>query len=379
VIVGALLLVGMAAFLAHAFLGTPEWPAAVGVWAAAVGAWDRVDGPTRRLTGLLLAAGAVAETVAVARGASLDPVAMAVINLPIVGLFIGVAFLSLVGAGRAAPAVEAADPAPSPAPVRDGLWPTAASIHLLGAVINMSMAAIAGDRMARDGRLARREAVLLARCYCAAAFWSPFFVAAAVAHTYAPGADPRLTIPLGIAGAVVALGLTAREVRGLAPGTPFPGFRPDARALVLTGVLLILVLAGKAVFPALPMVVIVTAVTPPVALALMRRDDRAGAVGRLLGTTLPATSGQVVLFLAAGVFAHGIASALSGIDGLADAGFAPGPWLYPLVTATLVAAAYGGAPRSRACCCPSAPIRRCCPSPSSPAGPWARRWRPCRA
>ncbi|HSG91893.1 MAG TPA: hypothetical protein VLA56_21945 [Pseudomonadales bacterium] len=349
---GILLLVGMAAFLASAFLDAPRWPAAAAIWMAAVLAWPRVDGTTRRLSAALLVAGGAALALTLAGGGDVDPVAMMVINLPIVGLFIGVAFLSLVAAPaieaeateRSAPADDGTQVRAAEAPGRDGLWSTMLAVHLFGAVINMSMAAIAGDRMARGGTLGRTEATVLARVYCGAAFWSPFFVAAAVAHTYAPDADPFLTVPLGLLGASAALLLSAREVRALGPDYRFPGFAPDRRAMLLTGTLLVLVLIVKWLQPAMPMVVIVTAVTPPVALALLPAAARVGAGMRLLRGTLPATSSQVVLFLAAGVFAYGLSGLLGQwMDGGAASATALAPWVYPLGVLVIVLAAYLGA------------------------------------
>lgn len=336
-VLGTLLLAALLAFLASAFTPLPQGPAVVLIWLAGILAYRAVDGPTRRLALALLLAGAAATGGGVLLGSGFDPVAMGGINLPIIALFLGVAFLSLVGA-------EAPAPVSAPVPARrGGLWRTMAAIHLIGAVINMSMVAIAGDRLARDGSLGRREAVLLARVYCAAAFWSPFFVAAAVVHTYAPEAEASVYLPLGVLGALAAFALTAREVRRLSAEQALPDFRPDAAAWRLTLALLGAALLLDRLLPALPMVVIVAAVTPPLALLLMPHDDPGGSGRRLLGSTLPATASQVVLFLAAGVFAYGIASfippALKALDLLPTG--VPLP-VYPLVTGGIILAAYAG-------------------------------------
>lgn len=346
--IGALLLAGMCAFLASAFGLLPAWPAGVLVWAGALTGWLRVDAATRRLSLALAVAGAAALLTAWWTGASLAPLPtlerLLTINLPIVGLFVGVAFLSLAG-GTAGGERDGMDPAPARS---GGLFSTLAAVHLVGAVINLSMTALAGDRMARDGRLGRREAIVLARGHCAAAFWSPFFVAAAVAHTYAPGADPALTVPLGIVGALLALAATAADVRRSRDdeerATPFFGIVPDRRALTLTGLLLASALGLKLLLSDLPMVIVVTAVTPPIALAMMPRSERDGVTRRLLGSTLPTTTGQVLLFLAAGVFAHGLATLLGGgllplPEDLSEVPFA----VYPAVVAVTVVAGYLGA------------------------------------
>ncbi|WP_321154265.1 hypothetical protein, partial [Serratia nevei] len=81
---------------------------------------------------------------------------------------------------------------------RKGLWSTMASLNLLGAVINLSVLFIIGDRLERGGTLERRQVLVLSRIFCAAAFWSPFFVAMAVALTYAPGLQLSRILPFGV-------------------------------------------------------------------------------------------------------------------------------------------------------------------------------------
>lgn len=346
-LIGSLMLFALLAFLASVFAGAPEWPAAAAIWLAALLGWRLVDAMTLRLSLILLALGGAAVGFAAQRGGETDLLAMLVINLPIIGLFLGVAFLSLVGASQ--PSSGAGDAAERRATGPQGnLWTTLGAVHLIGAVINLSMTAMSGDRMARDGGLGRREAIVLARAHCAAAFWSPFFVAAAVVHTYAPGAAASVTVPLGIIGALAALLLTARDVRrpvdATEAATPFIGIVPETRALVLTGALLIAALGLNALLGDVPMVIVVTAVTPPLALLFMPAAARAGAFERLLRTTLPASIGQVVLFLAAGVFATGIASLLSGAPGLFAAFEGEvALWMYPLATASIIVAGYLGA------------------------------------
>lgn len=327
------MLAAFIAFLASVYSPLGPGPAALLITLASVLAWFRIDQASRRLVAGLSLAGILSTVGAVRQGGELDLVAMAAINLPIISLFLGVAFLSLIGeavGGR----VESG---------RGGFLKTIASIHFIGAIINMSMVAIAGDRMARNGTLGRREAILLARCYTAAAFWSPFFVAAAVAHTYAPEAQSRIFIPLGIAGAVMACVLTAWEVRRLAPDQPVPVFSPDRNAIILTTALLVAALALKAVMPDVAMVIIVATVTPPLALILMPRRAPSEAASQLLRSTLPATASQVALFFAAGLFAQG----MSGLIGMQLEGMERLPeamplWAYPLATAVIIAAAYLG-------------------------------------
>jgi hypothetical protein len=61
-----------------------------------------------------------------------------------------------------------------------------ASLNLLGAVINLSVLFIIGDRLERNGTLERRQVMVLSRIFCAAAF-GPLLRRHGGGLTYAPG------------------------------------------------------------------------------------------------------------------------------------------------------------------------------------------------
>jgi hypothetical protein len=332
------------AYLAHVFVDVPVWPALAASWVAAARGWPGIDPPMRRLATALLLAGTVLLAAVWLAGFEPRLESALGINMPVVALFVGISFLSLVGQtldteqrppGGATAASNGASSASS-------VWRTMAHVNLIGGVINLSMVTIVGDRIRRGPALDRAQTIALVRSYCAAAFWSPFFVAAAVAATYAPGSDPRVTVPLGACAALVALWVTARDVRVLGAGT-FAGYRPDRMALLMSIGLVFAVLSIGSLAPAPSVVVIVAAVSPPFALALMPRADRGARLYGLLTQTLPATSSQVVLFLAAGVFAHGAALALTSFVDLAalDAVVLPVTG-YSAVIALIVLGAYAG-------------------------------------
>jgi hypothetical protein len=341
---GFLLVFALLAYLAHVFVGAPVWPALAASWSAAVWGWPGVDPPMRRLaTTLLLAGTALLAAVWLAGNEPGFESALG-INMPVVALFVGISFLSLVGqaldTGQRPHEVVAA--ASNGAGTASSVWRTMAHVNLIGGVINLSMVTIVGDRIRRGPALDRAQTIALVRSYCAAAFWSPFFVAAAVAATYAPGSNPVVTVPLGASAALVALWVTARDVRALGAGT-FAGYRPDRMALLMSIGLVLAVLSIGSLAPALSVVVIVAAVSPPFALALMPRTDRGARLRGLLTQTLPATSPQVILFLAAGVFAHGAALALTSFIDLAALHAVVLPVAgYSAVIALIVLGAYVG-------------------------------------
>jgi hypothetical protein len=221
------------------------------------------------------------------------------------------------------------------------------SVHLVGAVINLAAAALVGDSFARNRqevpRLTRAEALAITRPYCAAAFWSPFFVATAVAQTDAPAAKASVTLPLGFLAAAGALLITYLTLRREGAGAHLGAFQLGRRALWLTAVLLLAVLGGKAIYPDVSVVVMVATLAPPLAFLALPRGQWAAAGQALLAEKLPSTAAQHVLFLAAGVFAFGVSTLLDGwLAGQGGEAFVLGPWAYPLTTAAIVATAYLG-------------------------------------
>ena len=237
-------------------------PAAVLAWVAGVLVLPRVDQGTRRVAGVLLLLGISCAALAWSQGFGPDTLTglgrAFTINLPILALFLGVAFLGLLPAEASRSEARGM-----------GLLGVLLSVHLVGAVINLAAAALVGDSFARNRReaprLTRAEALAITRPYCAAAFWSPFFVATAVAQTYAPSAKASVTLPLGFLAAAGALLITYLTLRREGAGAHLGAFQLGRRALWLTAVLLLAVLGGKAIYPEVSVVVMVATLAPPLA------------------------------------------------------------------------------------------------------------------
>lgn len=188
-----------------------------------------------------------------------------------------------------------------------------ASLNLLGAVINLSVLFIIGDRLERGGTLERRQVMVLSRLFCAAAFWSPFFVAMAVALTYAPGVQLASILPFGLLAVLLAMGLTAWQVERLGVAD-FAGYPLRLQTLGLPVALALLVLLIKQIWPELGILAVIALVAPLLALLFMPRAGRKVALKRQVVEHFPAIGGQLVLFLGAGLLAAGINSVLSIID-----------------------------------------------------------------
>ena len=98
-------------------------------------------------------------------GASLSPGDWLLPNINMLTMFAAVSTLNLATSGLLTGTASWSG--------RKGLWSTMASLNLLGAVINLSVLFIIGDRLERNGTLERRQVMVLSRIFCAAAFWSP--------------------------------------------------------------------------------------------------------------------------------------------------------------------------------------------------------------
>lgn len=338
--VGWLLLLTLLAFLGASYGPLSSLPAAVLAWVAGCLVLPRVDQGTRRVAGVLLLLGIGCAALAWSQGfgpETLTGLGRAfTINLPILALFLGVAFLGLLPAEASRSEARGM-----------GLLGLLLSVHLVGAVINLAAAALVGDSFARNRReaprLTRAEALAITRPYCAAAFWSPFFVATAVAQTYAPSAKTSVTLPLGFLAAAGALLITYLTLRREGAGAHLGAFQLGRRALWLTAVLLLAVLGGKAIYPEVSVVVMVATLAPPLAFLGLPRGQWASGGQALLVEKLPSTAAQHVLFLAAGVFAFGVSTLLDGwLAGQGGGGFALRLWAYPVTTAAIVATAYLG-------------------------------------
>jgi len=326
-LMGALVLLS----LAHgARSGMPAWPAGLAAWGAGFALWPRLDRKQRRFATVLCALGGVALAAALARGVAPRWVGLLTQNTPLLGMLAAVSFLQLVGIGQG-------DARPLPRGPR-ALWQTIAGVHVFGAVINMSVVFIVVERLAQSGRLTQRQAVAVARGFLSAALWSPFFAAMAVALTYAPGA--RLA-EVALAGAPLAAAVLWLAVRTLPPprdGEPdaFVGFPMRPSALWLPLVLTVVVSAGHFVLPAWSSLAIIggaaLAISAIAAIAASGPADGVERIGAHASRRLPAMSGELVLFLAAGVFATGLQALMQ-----AESGWLPFARFGPLQAAIVLA------------------------------------------
>ena len=210
---------------------------------------------------------------------------------------------------------------------RAAFWQTLFGVHLFGAVINFSAIGIVGDRLSAHRPLSTLQALTLSRGFCLAAHWSPFFAAMGVALTKAPGSQWMVMAAVGIPVVLVVLLLTGWQMSRRAGIEAFPGYPIRAGALALPLLLAAGTMAARHAWPEIPILTTIALMSLLVTLLLLllRRGTAAG--GELLDQVrvgLPRMSGEMALFLAAGVLAAGVTSLVATeFPGLTVSRFGP--------------------------------------------------------
>ena len=330
---GMLILFGM--FMVSAdLIGLPVFRSGAGLayWLAAGLLWPGLSPRNRLQAGLLLLVGAGCLSASVWLGGALELSRLLGSNSRLLSMLVAVSFLSLVSR----PSNEQGRPLPRG---RGALASTLAAVHVFGSVINLSSVFIIGDRLSQVARLSREQSIVLVRGFTAAAFWSPFFAAMAVALSVAPHAKLSqlwlVSIPLaGLALALTYWQLARQSVAHQsstqhslahqastdalnheypkAPVADFVGYPLHVSALLLPSLLAIAVLLLHKLWPVLSILAVITLLVPLFSLTVLvatKRSPRAG-LGLLVNGRLPQMGNELALFLAAGVLAYGLESLL---------------------------------------------------------------------
>lgn len=328
----ALIILMLVASIASSLLHLPIWPAAALSWLATLSLVRQLSKASRRQALWLGGAGVLAWLIALVRGTPTSLLSALTINQTLLMMFAGVSFLSL-----ATPKEQAiSDTRP-----QGSLLGTLFGVHLFGAVINLSVLFLFGDRMQRGGRLSRKQMMVLGRAFPAAAAWSPFFVAMGVALTYAPGLDFIALLPWGLATAALLLMLVTLDA--LRVGGSFTGYPFSASALLLPGVLALSVILIHHWQPELSIPLIISLISPLFAMLLMPRGERRSRLGHHASEGLPRLAPQFALFLAAGVLSSGLAALLASWPNGFNLPFDEfGEWVAWLILGIIVMLAFVG-------------------------------------
>ncbi len=273
---------------------------AILAWLVVIVEWNRLSAGSRKQAYFLLVAGIAALLFSALHGVFLGWQKVMTQNLQLLPMFIAVAFLALTN-----PAAQD-DNLPKG---KRAVVTTSVGTNLLGAVINLSILFVFGDRLERNNTLTKAQAILLARSFCAAAWWSPFFIAAGVALTYAPDMQYYRTLLPGLIMSGVAICYSIVEV-GYIRRTEFTGYPVRKESLAAPLLLAVAVITGHHFFPELGMILLICLVSPPAAILLMRNRPRLVHLYDFITHGIVSTVSQFVLFLAAGVFSVGITSVI---------------------------------------------------------------------
>ena len=286
----------------------PRWLAGGVGLLAMVLLWPRVPTAVRAQAVTLALIGSVAFTIGDPGAAGLSAGELLGYNDALLAMLVAVRFLRLIPSSR-----EGAD---APPRGRGAFLRTALAINVQGALINIPGMIIVGDRLGRGGPLGRREALLLCRSFSTAVLYSPFIGGMALALHYAPGSNILAVMILGalLALAGIAIGYADERRRNAADLDRFEGYPLRYGNLAFPAFLALAVMVWHLADPSFPVLVLIACLAPSMALGVLvvTRGPIRGLRAMLAHgrAELPGMSGEVALFLAAGVLAVGLSSVL---------------------------------------------------------------------
>ncbi len=270
-------------------------------WLVCLLTWRSVGGNAIRQALVLVLTGIVSLLFAAIHGIFLGWKQILAVNLPLLAMFVAVAFLTLTNRGTEDPALPHGNKA---------VVTTALGTHLLGAVINLSVLFVFGDRLQRSGTLSKEQMIILARSFCAAAWWSPFFIATGVALTYAPGMHWQETLIPGAIMSGIAISYSLLEVCFIRK-TEFSGYPLKVESLTVPLFLAAVVIFTHHFRHDISVLHLICVVSPLGAVVFMKGRPRIATLHDFINTKISSVSSQFILFLAAGVFSTGIKSIIS--------------------------------------------------------------------
>ncbi|EPC03641.1 hypothetical protein L861_19085 [Litchfieldella anticariensis FP35 = DSM 16096] len=306
-VAGIAILVGLLLQISQ-FANAPLNPDLIGYafWLAALLLWRDLDPRTRLQAGGLSVIGLALLAISQFRyRAEIDWFGILTGNTYVVAMLVGVSFLGLIG-GRHAPGGERSSTGAR------GVVNTWLSVHLLGAILNLSSVFMVGDHIRARGRLETAQLLTLNRGLSSAAFWSPFFASMGVAMSVAPDMAYAGVLIFGLPLAVLAGLITRLEIPHRFALEDTQGFTLSPASLLLPVAMAALVMLFHYVItPSLSIVSIITFLIPAVALLINLPHGLSWPVRRTLQharTRLPAMRGEVTLFLSAGLFTLGLST-----------------------------------------------------------------------
>ena len=295
---GAMIVATLVSYLISVFYPSVCIVTAILAWAVPLLMWRSLGKSALQQALLLLSIGFIAVIYSASKGVYLGWQQIFAVNLPLLAMFVAVAFLTLTNHAIEDPTLPKGNLA---------VVTTALGTHFLGAVINLSILFVFGDRLQKNGTLTREQMIILARSFSAAAWWSPFFIATGVALTYAPDMLWKETLVPGILMSGLAIGYSVVEVSCIRK-KEFSGYPIRFESLLVPMFLAGVVVCVHHFWHGINILNLICVVAPLGAFLFMKGRPRGAALGDFVSHKILSVNSQFVLFLAAGVFSSGLKS-----------------------------------------------------------------------
>ncbi len=294
IIVGTLISYLLSVFVSPRILPLPTLLA----WMIPLLMWNNLGKSSRNQAVMLLSLGIPALLFAAVNGVFLGFSEILSINVPLLAMFVAVSFLTLTNPGSDDQELPKGN---------FSLITTAFGTNLLGAVINLSILFVFGDRMQKNGTLSKSQTTILSRSFCAAAWWSPFFIATGVALTYAPDMHWQETLKPGLVMCLIAICYSIAEVN-IRKQHEFRGYPLKVESLTVPLTLAAVVIIIHHLNSDFKILILICLVAPAGAFLFMKGRPRIASLHDFVRNRVSSVSTQFVLFLAAGVFSTGLKS-----------------------------------------------------------------------
>lgn len=282
------------------------WLGGATAWLAAVLLWPRISRNQRIQVVVIIMLGLVFGLWGVMRGAALSLEQALGQNQMILGMLAAVSFLKLVNrpvvAGERIPAG------------RGAFIRTLLGLHVFGAAINITAMTIVSDRLAAQSRFGALQAAMVSRAFCLSVMYSPFIGGMALALALTPGSRLEVLAAVGIPFAGLGLLVTWILLDRSFPDEvgKFKGYPIHLGSLWIPLLLAVCVALLHRAWPGFSVLTLISVSAPMlVALIVFARGGIGAGSGRLVRHvrhTLPEMSGELLLFLGAGVLAAGLSA-----------------------------------------------------------------------
>ncbi len=323
IIVGTLITFLLSVFISPHIL----WIATLLAWLIPLLMWTGLGKSSRNQAVTLFTLGVLALLFSTFNGVFLGFSQLLSVNVPLLAMFVAVSFLTLSNPGTEEQDLPKGNLA---------IATTAFGTNLLGAVINLSVLFVFGDRMQKNGMLSRSQSTILARSFCAAAWWSPFFIATGVAITYAPDMHWQQTLKPGALMSLIAICYSIAEVN-IRKQKEFRGYPLKIESLIVPLSLAAVVITVHHYLQDLKILVLICLVAPLGAFIFMKGRPRIPTLQDFIVNRISSVSSQFALFLAAGVFSTGLKSITYVYPTLFNLeGFTFSPALFAIVSGILI-------------------------------------------